>query len=387
MKNFNFIAPTKILFGKNKVNELGNEIKQHGTRVLFAYGTGSIKKTGLYDKVVEQLTQAGIEYFELDGIKPNPDISSVREGIKICRENNVDFVLAVGGGSVIDCSKAVAAGVPYAGDAWDFLMRKAAVKNPLPVGTILTLAATGSEMNGNSVISNKETGEKRAFGDDSLRPKFSILDPVNTFTVNKWQTAAGTVDIISHIFEQYFTPDKGTFVQDAIAEGIVNTCVKYGPVALEEPENYEARANLMWSSSLALNGLTGTGKIFGDWATHDIEHELSAYNDLTHGAGLAILFPVWLEYVLDEIRAIKIARMSRSCFGVTDDDDMQAAKNGIKAIRNFFTSLGMPATLTEVNITAENFDHMAESACRFGPLGMFKKLGPQQVKDILNMAL
>jgi alcohol dehydrogenase YqhD (iron-dependent ADH family) len=387
MKNFNFIAPTKILFGKNKVNELGGEIKLHGSRVLFAYGTGSIKKTGLYDKVSGQLKSSGIEYFELSGIKPNPDISSVREGIRICRENKIDFILAVGGGSVIDCAKAIAAGVPYEGDAWDFLMRKAAVKDPLPLGTILTLAATGSEMNGNSVISNSETNEKRAFGDDSLRPKFSILDPVLTFSVNKWQTAAGTVDIISHIFEQYFTPDKGTFVQDAIAEGIVNTCIKYGPVAVESPENYEARANLMWSSSLALNGLTVTGKMFGDWATHNIEHELSAYNDLTHGAGLAILFPVWLEYVLDKMRAPKIAQMARNAFGVTETDDMKAAEEGIKRIREFFKSLGMPSTLSEVDISSEHFDRMAESACRFGALGVFKRLGPQQVKEILNMAL
>ncbi len=386
MKNFNFWAPTKILFGKNKVNELADEITQYGRKVLFAYGTGSIRKTDLYDKVTEQLKKAGVEYWELSGIRPNPRLKSVNEGIDICRKNNVDFILAVGGGSVIDCCKAIAAGVPYDGDPWDFTVRKATVKDPLPLGTILTLSATGTEMNGNAVISREDTKEKRALSDDSLRPKFSILDPVLTFSVNKWQTAAGTVDVMSHIFEQYFTPDRGTFVQDAIAEAILRTCLEYGQAALENPENYEARANLMWSSSLALNGLTVTGKMAGDWATHQIEHELSAYNDLTHGAGLAILFPVWMEYVLDERRAFKFAQMARNVFGIVEQNEMKAAEKGIAAVKEFFKSLGMPSSLHEVDIPADNFDHMAEQACKFGPIGVFKRLGKEQVKEILERA-
>ncbi len=386
MKNFNFAAPTKILFGKNKTDELAEEIKLYGNKVLFAYGAGSIKKTGLYDKVINQLKKAGAEYFELSGIKPNPRLNSVIEGISICRKNSVDFILAVGGGSVIDCCKAIAAGVPYSGDPWDFTIRKAEVVNPLPLGTILTLSATGSEMNGNAVISRDDTQEKRALSHDSLRPKFSILDPTLTYTVNKWQTSAGTVDIMSHIFEQYFTTDKGTYVQDAIAEAILKTCVKYGPVALENPEDYEARANLMWASSLALNGLTGTGKFFGDWASHTIEHELSAIYDLTHGAGLAILFPAWMEYVLDEKRAPKIAQMARSVFNVSAKDDVEAAKAGIQALKQFFTDLGMPLKLSEVDIPADHFERMAKNACIFGPIGMYKRLGPEQVKEILTIA-
>ena len=385
MKNFNFIAPTKILFGKNKVNELAGELTGYKS-VLFAYGTGSIKKTGLYDKVVEQLGKAGVEFHELSGIKPNPRLDSVLEGIEICRANDVDFILAVGGGSVIDCCKAIAAGVPYDGDPWDFTVRKAEVKDPLPLGTILTLSATGTEMNGNAVISRDDTKEKRALSSDLLRPKFSILDPVQTFTVNRWQTSAGTVDIMSHIFEQYFTPDRGTFVQDAIAEGILRTCIEYGPRALENPEDYEARANLMWSSSLALNGLTVTGKMSGDWATHQMEHELSALNDLTHGAGLAILFPVWMEYVLDEKRAFKFAQMARNVFGINEEDEMEAAKKGISAVREFFKSLEMPSTLKEVGITPEHFDHMANQATKFGPIGVFKRLGAAQVKEIFERA-
>ncbi len=385
MKNFNFSATTKILFGKNKTNELSEEIKSY-KRVLFAYGTGSIKQSGLYDKIVTQLSNAGVEYFELNGIKPNPRLDSVNEGIAICRNNGVDFILAVGGGSVIDCCKAIAAGVPYNGDPWDFTIRKAEVKNPLPLGTVLTLSATGTEMNGNAVISRDDTQEKRALSHDSLRPKFSILDPTLTFSVSKWQTAAGTVDIMSHIFEQYFTPDKGTYLQDSIAEAILKTCVKYGPIAIENPEDYVARANLMWASSLALNGLTATGKLFGDWASHTIEHELSALYDLTHGVGLAIIFPAWMEYVLDEQRTPKLAQMARNIFDVTDEDNIIAAKAGIGKLKQFFTSLGMPLKLSEVDIPTDNFDKMAKAACLFGPIGMYKRLGPEQVKEILIIA-
>jgi len=385
MRNFNFMAPTKILFGKNKVNELAGELEGY-KNILFVYGSGSIKKNGLYDKVVDQLKNAGTGFWELSGIQPNPRLDSVKEGVEICRKNNVDFILAVGGGSVIDCCKAVAASVPYDGDPWDFTVRKAEIKDPLPLGTVLTLAATGTEMNGNAVISRDDTKEKRALGSDLLRPKFSILDPTLTFTVNRWQTSAGAVDIMSHIFEQYFTPDRGTYVQDAIAEAILRTCIEYGPRALDNPEDYEARANLMWSSSLALNGLTVTGKMAGDWATHQMEHELSAVNDLTHGAGLAILFPVWMEYVLDERRAFKFAQMARNVFGITGSDDMEAAKKGIEAVREFFASLEMPSTLAEVGIAPEHFDHMAKQACKFGPIGVFKRLGPKQVKEIFERA-
>lgn len=387
MRNFTYDASTRILFGKNRVFEVTREIKKHGSKVLLAYGGGSIKKNGLYDTVCKLLDKSEIPYVELSGIQPNPRIDSVREGIKLCRENDIDFILGIGGGSVIDCIKAIAAGVRYEGDAWDFFIRKAKIQNPLPVGTILTLAATGSEMNGNCVISNEETLEKRAAGDDSLRPKFSILDPSYTFTVNKWQSAAGAVDVMSHIFEQYFTLDPGTYVQDAIAEGILKTCIKYGPVAVADPNNYEARANLMWASSLALNGLTGTGKMFGDWATHGIEHEVSAIYDLTHGAGLAILFPVWMDYVLDEKTAPKLAQYARNVWGVEGDNDMDVAKQGIEATRQFFNELGMPATLADVNINEDKIDDMAIGACLFGPIGMFKKLDKEDVRNILLNAL
>ncbi|MFT3738609.1 MAG: iron-containing alcohol dehydrogenase [Breznakibacter sp.] len=386
MRNFNFYSPTKILFGKDKMREMVPEIKKYGSRVLLAYGGGSIKKTGLYQTVVDLFNANGISFVELSGIQPNPRIASVRQGIELCREHRLDFVLAVGGGSVIDCCKAIAAGVPYFGDAWDFMMRKAKVANPLPLGCVLTLSATGTEMNGNAVISSDEDNDKRAMSDVTLRPVFSVLDPTLTFSVSRWQTAAGTVDIMSHVFEQYFTPDQGAYLQDAIAEAILKTCVKYGPVALADPQNYEARANLMWASSLALNGMTATGKLPGDWATHDMEHQLSVVNDLTHGAGLAILFPVWMKYVLSEKTAFKFAQMARNVWGIDEFDDIEVAEKGILRVRVFFNSLGMPDTLSQVGFTEAHISPMAE-AVLFGPLGCMKKLGREDVAAIYRAAL
>jgi alcohol dehydrogenase YqhD (iron-dependent ADH family) len=366
MTNFNFDTVTRILFGQGKVGEMIPLIQAHGSRVLLAYGGGSIKTTGIYDVVVNLLKKNRIEFAELSNIQPNPRIDSVREGVRLCRENKLDFILAVGGGSVLDCCKAIAAGVPYEGDPWDFMMQKARIENPLPIGTILTLAATGSEMNGSAVISNLETMEKRAMWSNSLRPVFSVLDPTYTYTVNKWQTAAGITDILSHIFELYFTPDTGTFVQDAIAEALMKTCVHYGHKALEKPDDYEARANLMWASTLALNGLIGSGKVSGDWASHGMEHELSAIYDITHGAGLAIVFPYWMEYVLDDSNAWKFARMGRNVWGVREADDMIAAKAAIQAVRSYFSSLGMPVHLSEANIPGDHLAEMGKKACIFG---------------------
>lgn len=387
MRNFNFCAPTKILFGKGKVSEIAPEIKAHGSRVLLVYGGGSVKKMGLYDQVVDILRAEGLYFVELGGVQPNPRITSVREGVRLCREHKLDFILAIGGGSVIDCSKAIAAGVPYAGDAWDFPMGKASVVNPLPLGTVLTLSATGTEMNGNAVISNDEVADKRGMGSDLLRPRFSVLDPSLTFSVDKWQTAAGTADIMAHIFEQYFTLDKGTFIQDAIAEAILKTCIEYGPRALANPQDYEARANLMWASSLALNGLTSTAKPEGDWSTHQMEHQLSAVNDMTHGAGLSILFPVWMKYVLNDETAPKLAQMARNVWNVVDGDDKSAALKGIVAVREFFNSLGMPATLTQGGIKKEDIPGMVEKSCLFGPIGGFYRLQANDVKAIYEQAM
>jgi alcohol dehydrogenase YqhD (iron-dependent ADH family) len=387
MRNFNFETTTKILFGKDKVFEMIPEIKAHGSRVLLAYGCGSIMKIGLYDQIVKLLNDNGIYFCELSGIQPNPRISSVREGVRICRENKLDFILAAGGGSVIDCCKAIAAGVSYQGDAWDFMMQKGSIKNPLPIGSILTLAATGSEMNGSAVITNEETQEKRAMGSPKLCPVFSVLDPSYTFTVDKWHTAAGVTDIMSHIFELYFTPDKGTHVQDMLAEGLMRTCIHYGPIAVDCPDDYDARANLMWASTLALNGILGAGKLPGDWASHMIEHEVSAIYDLTHGAGLAIIFPTWMEYVLCPENAWKFAQMARNVWCIDRSDDMSAAVKGIGAVRNFFSSLGMPVLLSEVEIDDSQLGKMGEKACVFGPIGLLRKLDSTDVTAILANAM
>ena len=303
MKNFNYNIPTKVLFGRGKVNEVGKEAKRYGDKVLLVYGKGSVKKSGLFDVVVESLKKSGIHIYELPNIDPNPRIDSVYAGAELCRKMGINLIIAMGGGSVIDCSKAIAAQANYYGDVWQDLyveQKLNTLTSALPVASILTLAATGSEMNGNSVISNMHTNQKLAIGHDLLRSVFSILDPEYTFTVNQYHTAAGVVDILSHLFEQYFTPDQEGYLQNRLMEAMMKTVIEYGPIAYNELDDYEARANLMWTSSLALNGMVTYGKVSTDWATHGMEHELSAFYDITHGVGLGILTPYWMKYVLSE---------------------------------------------------------------------------------------
>ncbi|MDD2373612.1 MAG: iron-containing alcohol dehydrogenase, partial [Syntrophomonadaceae bacterium] len=317
MLNFNIHFPTRISFGRGKIEDLSKEILCYGDKVLLVYGGGSIKRSGLYDRVLQVFQDNGITHVELSGVQPNPRISSVRQGIELCKKHEVHLVLAVGGGSTIDCAKIIAAGAGYDGDAWDFFTRKAKINYALPIGTVLTLAATGSEMNPNAVISNDDTKEKLGTGSPVLIPRFSIVDPEYTFTVPPEQTAAGTVDIMSHVFEQYFSPTLGTYIQDRLAEAMLKTCIHYGPIAIAQPDNYEARANLMWTGSLALNGLLGAGKRT-DWATHDIEHEISALYDVTHGLGLAVLTPYWMQYVLDEQTAPRLAEYARNVWEIEE---------------------------------------------------------------------
>ena len=386
MLNFNFQAPTKILFGKNKIEELPAEIKHFGKRILLAYGGGSIKTYGLYSKLTDLLRNNNIEYKELSDIEPNPRITSVRKGAELCKEFDLQLILAVGGGSVIDCCKNIAAAAKYDGDAWDFLIGKANVTDALPIASVLTLSATGSEMNAGAVISNWETNQKLVMSSPLLIPKVSVLDPTYTFTVNKWQTAAGTTDIFTHVCEQYFSTIPNTDIQDRISEAIMLTCIQYGMTALDEPENYEARANLMWASSLALNGMISTGKV-GDWTTHMIEHELSAYYDITHGAGLAIILPHWMEYVLDETNVWKFETFAKNVWKLSGNNSMQLAKEAIAKTREFFTEMGMPQKLVEVDINEEYLPKMAKHACRYGSLGFFKKLSEQDVFNILKSAL
>lgn len=299
-------------------------------------------------------------------------------------------MLAAGGGSVIDCAKAIAVQAKYEGDVWQDLYvdsKLGELRDALPVASILTLAATGSEMNGNSVISKMETNEKLAIGHGKLRPVFSILDPTYTFTVNKFHTAAGVVDIMSHVFEQYFSPDKRGYLQSRLMEGILKTAVHFGPIALKDPKDYEARANLMWSSSLALNGMMSCGKESTDWATHAMEHELSAQYDITHGMGLGILTPYWMDYVLSEENAHRFVDYAKNVWGIEGDSEMSVARKAIDKTREFFTSLGIPKTLTEVGIDHEKFEIMAEKAVKNGPLGTMKALEKEDVLEIYTMAL
>jgi alcohol dehydrogenase YqhD (iron-dependent ADH family) len=385
--NFNYSIPTEIFFGKGSISILGKQLKRYGAKVLVVYGGGSIKKNGIYDLAIKLIKESKIKFWELSGVEPNPKISSVRQGVKICRDNRIDCILAIGGGSVIDCSKAIAAGYYYGGDPWDIVTDPSKIKKALPVASILTLAATGSEMDIFAVITNEETKEKLGTKSSYMAPRFSILDPTYTFTVSKNQTAAGTADIMSHIMENYFNNTEGAYVQDRLAEALLKTCIKYGPIALEKPDDYDARANLMWTSSLAINGLLDYGKVKG-WSVHGMEHELSAFYDITHGVGLAILTPYWMEYVLDNNTVDKFVEYGINIWSIDKNKDkFTIAHESIEKTREFFNSLGLPARLKEVGIDEENFEKMAEGATRHGKLGEFKPLSKQDVINIYKSAL
>lgn len=354
---------------------------------MLVYGGGSIKKNGIYDTVVESLRANGLPFWELSGVDPNPRIASVRTGIQICRQNDIDFVLAIGGGSSIDCAKVVAAGYYYESDPWDLMIGRAKIETALPVGTILTLAATGSEMDPIAVISNPETEQKIGLGHPSMAPKFSILDPTYTYSVPANQTAAGTADIMSHVFESYFSKTKGAYLQSRMAEAILKTCINYGPLAIAEPQNYEARANLMWASSLAINGLLSYGKE-RKWSVHPIEHELSAFYDITHGVGLAILTPHWMEYVLEDNTVEAFREYGLNVWGLKfDHDPYKVAHQAIGKTKEFLIGLGLPTTLREVNIGEEKLELMAKAAVKNGVLGEFRPLDAKDVLTILKAAL
>ena len=387
MLNFDYSIPTKIFFGQDQIQKLADQISQYGSQVLLVYGGGSIKKIGLYEKVVVLLTQNCLPFCELSGVDPNPRIETVRIGVDLCRKHKVDFILAIGGGSTIDCAKLIAAGFYYEADPWDLMIGKAQIEKALPIGTILTLAATGSEMDPIAVISNPKTNQKIGMGHPAMAPKFSILDPTYTYTVPKKQTAAGTADIMSHVIESYFSNTRSAYLQSRMAEAILKTCIKYGPLAIEESENYEARANLMWASSLAINGLLSYGKE-RKWSCHPIEHELSAYYGITHGVGLAIITPHWMSYVLDDTTVEVFKEYGVNVWGLNSDEDAYTvARKAIAKTKAFFVSLGLPSTLKSVNIYEEKLDLMANAATKHGPLGDFRPINAQDVLQILKSAL
>ena len=387
MNNFVYNIPTKVYFGENQLSHLGEELKKFGNRVLLTYGGGSIKKMGLYDKVMEEMKKSGLEVFELSGIEPNPRIDSVRKGAQMCKEHNIDVLLAVGGGSTIDATKFMAAGACVDHDPWDFFNeKKAPINKALPIVTILTLSATGSEMDTAAVISNPETNDKIGRLDPNVLPRISFLDPTNTYSVNKYQTVCGSVDIMSHIIEVYFNMEPDLFMLDTFMEGMMKTVVKYAPIAMQEPDNYEARANLMWTSSWAINGFINGGRAKA-WSCHPMEHQLSAVYDITHGLGLAILTPRWMEYCLDESNVSKYVQFAVNVFGVdANQKPMSIAKEGIRCLYDFFfQTLGLQSTLTELGIGDEHFAEMAYKACGGKVLKGFKTLTQEDVVKIYEM--
>ena len=389
MNSFVYNIPTKVYFGENQLGNLTKELLKFGKRVLLAYGGGSIKRIGLYDKVIGELNAAGMEVYELAGIEPNPRIESVRAGVKLCKEHNIDVILAVGGGSTIDAAKFMAAGSCVEHDPWEFFGANAKpIDNALPIVTILTLAATGSEMDTAGVISNLETGDKLGRLAPALLPKVSFLDPTLTYSVNKFQTACGAADIMSHIIEVYFNTQEDLFMLDCFMEGMLKTIVKFAPEALANPENYEARANLMWTSSWAINGFINGGKRKA-WSCHPMEHELSAVYDITHGLGLAILTPRWMDYCLDESNVDKYVQYGVNVFGIDSSlDKMYIARESIRLTAEFlFDTLGLQRTFTEVGIKREDFELMARKACRYGEIKGFKTLTQADVVNIFEMCL
>jgi butanol dehydrogenase len=385
--DFTYHVPTIIHFGKEQITHLSKELKPRAKKILLVYGKESIKKHGIYSKVTAELNQAHIPFIELQGINTNPHLSHVYKGIALCKENAVDFILAVGGGSVIDVGKAIAAGALYEGNVWDFFTNKETPNKALPLASVVTLAATGSEMNPNSVITNEKTHEKRAISAPCLRPVFSILDPEYTYSVNTYHTAAGIADIMAHIFEVYLIPIKHAHTQDTLAESLLRMCLRFGPIAITEPTNYEARATLLWTSSLALNGLLGKGKI-SDWSCHQIEHELSGYYDISHGAGLAIILPAWMQTLMKNGLVEKLFDYGTNVWHIKDKNQKETAQEAVKKTTDFFESIGLPSRLRQLNVDDRYFEQMAQSIIERQPsLDEFKQLSKKDIIKILEMSL
>ena len=387
MENFTFVNPTKIIFGKSTEEGVGREIKPFSSRVLMHYGKESIRKSGLFDRICRALDKEGIQHVELGGVSPNPRLSLVREGIKICREKKLDFILAVGGGSVIDSAKAIAAGVPYGGDVWDFYMRKATIAAMLPVGVVLTIPAAGSESSNGSVITNEEGSLKKDAGSELMRPRFAIMNPELTFTLPPYQTACGAADIMAHVMERYFTNARAVEFTDRLCEATLKTIIDHTPRVLAEPQNYNSRAEIMWAGTIAHNDLLSTGRV-GDWGSHMIEHELSAIYDVAHGAGLAVVFPAWMKRVYTHDVA-RFAQFAGRVWNVdyNFEDPTRTALEGIRRMEAFFHQIGLPVTLQELGVRDDRFTEMARKCTERGPVGNFVKLGRNEVVEVYKLAV
>lgn len=393
MKNFTFCSPTKVVFGRNTQEQVGELTHEFGgRRVLLHYGSGSVVRSGLLAQTTKSLEEHGISYVELDGAVPNPRLSKVYEGIELCRKEKIDFILAVGGGSAIDSAKAIAMGVPYTGDVWDFFTKGQKVEKALPIGTILTLAATGSELSSSTVITNEEGWLKRGRTEQKIRPAFSILNPELTMTLPAYQTASGTTDIMMHTMERYFTRTTHRELTDRMSEGLIRTVMFNAKQALLDPDNYDARAELMWAGSLSHNDLMHCGSSRGDWACHQLEHELGGMFDVAHGAGLAAVWGSWARMVMPTgpSRFYQFAVNVMGCPPNTDVME-ETAMRGIEETENFFRSLGMPTNLSELGITPTDaqLDELAYK-CSYGrtrTIGNYTPLDEKAIREIYVNAL
>ena len=388
MNDFQFCSPTEFVFGRGKENEAGNLVKKHGgTKVLLHFGGGSARRSGLLDRIKASLAAAGIGCVELGGVKPNPRDTLVYEGIELCRKEGVDFILAVGGGSSIDSSKAIAMGVPYEGDFWDFYSGKAILHAALPVGTVLTIAAAGSEGSGDSVVTREADGLKRGTGSDLIRPRFSILNPELTCTLPAYQTACGATDIMAHVFERYFTNTQEVEITDRLCEAVLLTMVKETPRVIAQPDLYEARANIMWAGTVAHTNIVGVGRE-QDWNSHGIEHELSALYDCAHGAGLAVIMPAWMEFVYqhDVMRFAQIAVRLWGCQMNFAHPEVTALE-GIRRFRQFLHSIGMPVNFAELGAKEEDIPKLVEKfGIGDGKTGGFVSLSAADITEIYRIA-
>ncbi|MBE5762198.1 MAG: iron-containing alcohol dehydrogenase [Clostridiales bacterium] len=391
MLNFEFLSPTKIFFGRGVENQVGDLLKQYGaTKVLLHYGGGSVKRTGLFDRVVDSLKAAGVEFVELGGVKPNPRLSLVYEGIKLCKETGVDFLLAVGGGSVIDSTKAIAHGLQYDGDVWDFFCGKATVQKSTPVATILTIPAAGSEGSNSCVITNENGNIKRGCSTELNRPVFSLLNPELCATLPKNQVANGASDIIAHAMERYFTNTTNVDITDRLTEGLIRTVMENAPKCYKDPSDYEPMAQLVWCSTLAHNNILGVGRV-QDWASHNIEHELSGVYDIPHGAGLSIIFPAWMKYNYKH-DIPRFCQFANKVFDITIDPfDMEGtALKAIDALEKWYKSLDLPTRLSEVGIGEDRLMEMANNVKKpngDGTIGGFVKLSSEDCYNIYKLAL
>jgi alcohol dehydrogenase len=387
VENFTFQNATKIIFGKGTESEVGKETALLGKKVLLHYSGKSIKASGLYDRVCASLKAAGVQYIELAGVQPNPRLSLVKEGIRICREKNIEVILAVGGGSVIDSAKGIGIGVPYAGDVWDFYAKKAAAKESLPVGVVLTIPAAGSEASNGTVLTNEDGMYKKDAGGDCVRPKFAIMNPELTFTLPPYQTACGAADIMAHVMERYFTQVPAVAFTDRMCESTLKTIIEATPVVLANPRDYDARAEIMWAGTIAHNDLLGTGRI-GDWASHYIEHEMSGIYDIAHGAGLAIIFPAWMKQVYKQ-NINRFVQFATRVWGVEPsyEHPERTALEGIDRMTAFFKSIGLPTTFKEAGLPGDKLEEMAKKATQLGHLGSFAKMGANEVVSVYKLAL